>query len=177
MLSVKAASTALSFVIFIKTVKMKPNIGITETNTQSVVNELSKILADEFVLSTKTKNAHWNIEGADFHYKHKFFEAQFAQLDGFVDLVAERIRLLGHYAPATLSSFLALTQLSEMNREKNDSQGFIKELLEDHESIIIKLRENIHRFANEYHDAGTSDFITGLMENHEQMAWFLRAHL
>ena len=54
---------------------------------------------------------------------------------------------------------------------------YIKELLTDHENIIIFLRENIGPFANEYGDAGTSDFITGLMEEHEKMAWFLRAHL
>ena len=156
---------------------MKTNIGISEKNSLSVVNELSKILADEYILYTKTRNAHWNVEGSDFIDKHKFFETQFGQLDEFIDSVAERIRTLGHYAPATLSSFLSLTQLTEMNREKNDSHGFITELLEDHEVIISKLRENIHRFSEEFHDAGSCDFITGLMENHEKMAWFLRSHL
>ncbi len=62
-------------------------------------------------------------------------------------------------------------------RYKNDSLGFIKELTEDHESVIVFLRENIKPFADEYGDAGTSDFITGLMEEHEKMAWMLRAHL
>ena len=156
---------------------MKTNIGITDNNSHMVATELSKILADEYILFTKTRNAHWNIEGADFYDKHKFFEVQFEQLDVFIDSVAERIRSIGHYAPATLASFLRLTQLTEMNREKNDSEGFITELLEDHESIIIKLRENILRFVNEYQDSGSGDFITGLMENHEKMAWFLRAHL
>jgi starvation-inducible DNA-binding protein len=156
---------------------MKTNIGVSEKNSLSVVNELSKILADEYILYTKTRNAHWNVEGSDFIDKHKFFETQFGQLDEFIDSVAERIRTLGHYAPATLSSFLSLTQLTEMNREKNDSHGFITELLEDHEVIISKLRENIHRFSEEFHDAGSCDFITGLMESHEKMAWFLRSHL
>ncbi len=156
---------------------MKTNIGISEKNSLSVVNELSKILADEYILYTKTRNAHWNVEGSDFIDKHKFFETQFGQLDEFIDSVAERIRTLGHYAPATLSSFLSLTQLTEMTREKNDSHGFITELLEDHEIIISKLRENIHRFSEEFHDAGSCDFITGLMESHEKMAWFLRSHL
>ena len=156
---------------------MKANIGITERNSQMVVDELAKILADEYVLYTKTRNAHWNIEGSDFYEKHKFFELQYVQLEDFTDKVAERIRTLGFYTPATLGSFLSLTQLTEFNREKNDSNGFIKELLMDHESIIIKLRENITNFAFEYHDAGSSDFITGLMEEHEKMAWFLRSHL
>ncbi len=156
---------------------MTTEIGITETNRQAVANELMKILADETVLYIKTKNAHWNIEGGDFYDKHKFFESQFEQLDEFIDSVAERIRSLGHYAPATLKSYLSLTHLTEQSREKNDSQGFIQELLEDHESIIIHLRGNVKYFADKFSDAGTSDFITGLMESHEKMAWFLRSHL
>lgn len=156
---------------------MKIAIGITETNRQSVATELAKVLADETILYIKTKNAHWNIEGADFYDKHKFFEAQFGQLDEVIDNVAERIRSIGHYAPATLKSYLSLTHLSEASRFANDSQGFIKELLEDHQSIIIVLREHIKSFANDFHDLGTSDFITGLMETHEKMAWFLRSHL
>jgi starvation-inducible DNA-binding protein len=156
---------------------MKTAIGINDANRQAVATELAKILADETVLYTKTKNAHWNIEGADFYDKHKFFEAQFGQLDEMIDSVAERIRTIGHYAPATLKAYLSLTHLTEQTREKNDSYGFIKELLEDHESIIIVLREHIKSFSNDFHDLGTSDFATGLMETHEKMAWFLRSHL
>ena len=156
---------------------MKAAIGITGENLQAVSTELSKLLADEYILYTKTRNAHWNVEGADFHAKHLFFEGQYGQLDEIIDNVAERIRSLGHYAPATLKLFLELTHLSEETRAKNNSDGFITELLADHETIIIHLRENINRFAGEFGDAGTSDFITGIMEEHEKMAWFLRAHL
>jgi starvation-inducible DNA-binding protein len=156
---------------------MKANIGITEQNKQSVADELSKILADEYVLTAKTKNAHWNVESPDFFEKHKLFEAQYEQLDEIIDSVAERIRVLGHYAPGTLSAFLKLTRLSEMNRDKNDGLGFIHELLEAHETIIMNLRENIEKFADKFHDIGSSDFITGLMEEHEKMAWFLRSHI
>jgi starvation-inducible DNA-binding protein len=156
---------------------MKIEIGITDVNRQAIASELAKILADETVLYIKTKNAHWNIEGVDFYDKHKFFETQFGQLDEIIDNVAERIRSIGHYAPATLSSYLSLTHFTEKNKFQNNSQGFIKELLMDHESIIIILREHIKPFANTFNDFGTSDFITGLMEKHEKMAWFLRSHL
>lgn len=152
-------------------------IGITESSSAEVALELSKILADEFVLYTKTRNAHWNVEGADFYAIHKFFENQYEQLDEAMDDVAERIRAIGHYAPATLKIYLQLTHLSEESREDNDSAGYIKELLAYHQTLIIHLRENINKFATEYHDLGTSDFITGLMETHEKMAWMLRAHL
>jgi starvation-inducible DNA-binding protein len=156
---------------------MKASIGITPPNLQAVSTELSKLLADEFILYTKTRNAHWNVESHDFHSMHIFFEQQYEALDEVMDAVAERIRQLGHYAPGTLQSFLSLTHLTEKSGQRNDSMDFIRELLTDHENIIIFIRENINRFADEYGDAGTSDFITGLMEEHEKMAWMLRAHL
>lgn len=156
---------------------MLTKIGIKEENLAAVAYSLSQILADEFVLFTKTKKAHWNVEGSDFHSKHLFFESQFQQLDNIIDTVAERIRTLGHYAPGSLKEYLELTHLSEQSREINDSKGFIKELLADHESILIHLRENINRFGTVLHDLGSSDYITGLLETHEKMAWMLRAHL
>lgn len=156
---------------------MDPKIGIKEENLAEVAHAMCKILADEFVLYTKTKKAHWNVEGPNFHSMHLFFEHQYEELDEIVDSVAERIRTLGHYAPASLKEFLALTQLSEQSREKNDSLGYIRELLQDHESILILLRENIKNFASVWSDLGTSDYITGLLETHEKMAWMLRSHL
>lgn len=156
---------------------MEPNIGISKENLGAVAHALNKILADEYVLYTKTRNAHWNVEGPDFHSKHLFFEGQYQELDEIMDSVAERIRSLGHYAPATLKTFLKLTHLSEVLDSKNDGTGFITELLNDHESLIIHLRENINVFANDLKDLGTSDYITGLMETHEKMAWMLRSHL
>src|ERR1700748_3534510 len=114
---------------------MKPDIGITTENLSIVAHALCVVLADECVLSIKTRNAHWNVEGPDFHSKHLFFEGQYQQLDELGDRVAERIRTLGHYAPATLGNFLKLTRLSEVSDHQNNSQGFITELLNDHESI------------------------------------------
>jgi starvation-inducible DNA-binding protein len=94
-----------------------------------------------------------------------------------MDEVAERIRTLGHYAPAKLHEYIELTHLTEQAREQNNAEGFVHLLLNDHETLIIHLRENINYFSNELNDAGTSDFITGLMEKHEKMAWMLRSHL
>jgi starvation-inducible DNA-binding protein len=82
---------------------MKTNIGIKEEGRKAVAEQLAKLLADEFILYTKTRNAHWNIEGPDFHAMHIFFESQYEQLDEAMDSVAERIRKIGHYAPGTLT--------------------------------------------------------------------------
>ncbi|GGG94637.1 Dps family protein [Pedobacter zeae] len=156
---------------------MEAKIGISAEHLAEVAHSLSKILADEFVLYTKTRKAHWNVEGPDFYNKHKFFEEQYNQLADIIDDVAERIRKLGHYAPATLKQYLELTHLTEDDRGKNDATSYIKTLLSDHESILIHLRENINNYATALKDAGTSDYITALMETHETMAWMLRAHL
>lgn len=156
---------------------MEAKIGIEKKLPGKVVSELSILLADEFVLYIKTRKAHWNVEGPDFYAAHNFFEEQNELLAEIIDDVAERIRVLGHYSPATLKEFLKITTLTEQALEKNDSSGFIMELLEDHEAIIVNLGENINVFANDYKDAGSSDFVTGLLEKHEKMAWMLRAHL
>jgi starvation-inducible DNA-binding protein len=156
---------------------MEAKIGISADNLAAVAHSLSKILADEYVLYTKTRKAHWNIEGPDFYNKHKFFEDQYNQLEEIVDNIGERIRKLGHYAPGSLKQFLELTHLTEDDRVKNDAQGYIKMLLADHESILIHLRGNIDNYAGPLKDAGSSDYITSLMESHETMAWMLRAHL
>ena len=152
-------------------------MGIKAGNIAEVAHMLNILLADEFLLYTKTRNAHWNVVGHDFYSKHMFFEMQYGQLEKMCDDIAERIRTLGHYAIASMQNFLRITHLSEESREHNDSRGFVKELLEGHESIIIFIRKNIDRFGIEMRDAGTSDFITGIMQTHEKMTWMLRAHL
>ena len=118
---------------------IKVKIGITNIDRKTVTDELAKVLADETVIYAKTKNAYWNIKGVDFYDKHIFFELQFKQLNEMIDRVAEHIRFFGHYVPATLNSYLNLTHLTEQNQYHNNNQGFIKELLADHESIIMEL--------------------------------------
>jgi len=155
----------------------KANIGISDKNRQIVAEQLSKILADEFVLYSKTLNAHWNIEGSDFHAVHLYLETLYTQQQEVIDTVAEKIRTLGHYVPAQLSKYLELTHLSEKAFKKNDSQTLFAELLADHESIIVFIRENITPIADKLRAEGISDYITGLMEQHEKTAWMRRSHL
>lgn len=155
---------------------MKTKIGITEKNTQAVSDELAKLLADETLLYIKTRNAHWNVTGDNFHSMHLFFETQYRQLDGIIDSVAERMRKIGHFAPATMKMYLKLTHLTEYSERTNDGLGYMKDLLSDHESIIDFIRENISPFAEKYKDYGSSDFLTGLIETHEEMAWMIRSY-
>ncbi len=154
---------------------MKLNIGITDKNLQAVATELQKLLADEVVLYMKTRNYHWNIEGPSFMELHKLYESQYEMLDDIMDSVAERIRQLGHHAEGQLKDFVRLTRLGEDGYTSNAKEQ-LKNLLEDHESIARNLRKNIIEFSDEYHDAGTADFVTGLLKEHEKTAWFIRSY-
>ncbi len=156
---------------------MKTSIGITQKNTNKVAECLNQLLADEHVLYIKTRNAHWNVEGPDFLSMHEFFEELYKGIEKVIDDMAERIRTIGHYAEGSLEDFLKLTHLTEKKRAGNKSKDFIALLLEDHNSIIIKMRENIDKISDEWNDEGTADFITGVMKTHEKWAWLLRAHL
>jgi starvation-inducible DNA-binding protein len=153
---------------------MKAKIGISENNLAQVALSLSKILADEYLLLTKTKKAYWTIEGADFYEKRKFFKEQALQIDVVIDKLAERIRTFGHFPPASLKKFLELTHLTEDDRGKNDSNTFIKALLADHESLLIQLRANLKAHTGDEQNIGG---LLGLIEVHETIAWTLSAHL
>lgn len=156
---------------------MKANIGIPEAHLESIGLLLNTLLSDEYVLYTKTKRYHWNVEGAHFYSLHEFFDKQAEQIEGFMDEVAERTRALGHYAEGSLKHFAALTRLVEHTDGESTAMQMIQALLNDHETIIRQLRHDVEHTANELKDVGTSDFLTGLMEQHEKMAWMLRSFL
>jgi len=153
------------------------NIGLEQTQREGVIALLQTLLADEEILYTKTRNFHWNVTGPRFHDLHKFFESQYSELEGTIDEVAERIRSLGGVPLGSMEGYLHATRLKEHTGHPPDADGMIAALLADHEAVIQSLRQDLAT-ANEKHgDAGTSDFLTGLMEDHEKTAWMLRAHL
>lgn len=155
----------------------KIDIGISEDNRQAVANILNHLLADEFVLYTKTRKFHWNVKGIHFHDLHLFFESQYKELAEIMDEVAERIRKIGHYSLGTLQQFLDETNLLEHTDDGSSAEVMVEALLEDHETIIRELRKAIDPIQEKHKDAGTADFLTGLMEQHESMAWMLRSML
>ncbi len=156
---------------------MKPNIEISDEHLKEVSLLLNTLLADEYVIYTKTKNAHWNIQGPNFMELHKFFQSQYEDLDIIVDEVAERIRTLGHFAIGSLKSFLSVTHLLENNHDFANQKQIIEALVNDHETIIRIIRNDIAPIADKSKDLGTADFVTGLMKQHEKMTWMLRAYI
>ncbi len=157
--------------------KSRVEIGLSIDQRQDVVQILSTLVADEFLLCTKTRNYHWNVVGPHFHDLHKFFESQYEELDNIIDDAAERVRQLGGRTVGTLKEYLSIARLEEGSGNQPDASRMIPNLLDDHETTIRHLRADLEACADKYRDAGTSDFLTGLLEKHEKMAWMLRACL
>ncbi len=144
-------------------------IGINEENRQKVATMLNKNLADEHVLYIKTRNYHWNVNRHALPQScTSFFEEQYTELAIIIDDIAERIRSLGHFALGSMSSFVELASLLETDHREGDAKGMLESLLEDHETIIRIMREDLKKEEEAFRDAGTSDFVTGLMEQHEK---------
>jgi starvation-inducible DNA-binding protein len=154
---------------------MALSIGLSESNRDSVVKILNAVLADEYVLYTKTRNYHWNVVGPQFNDLHKFFESQYEALNDIVDEVAERARSLGGKALGTLAEFSQHTRLKEQPGKQPPALTMVAALQADHEALVRTLRADLATVMEKHNDAGTSDFLTGLMEKHEKMAWMLRA--
>lgn len=153
------------------------NTGLKESNSAKVAESLNQILSDEFVLYTKTLKFHWNIEGPDFHALHLFLDGQYNALQTIIDSIAERVRKIGHYAFGSMKEFLANASLKEYTTTSSVSESMIAELVNDHEALIRTMRTAIDDYDEKYGDAGSSDFITGIMKEHEKMAWMLRASI
>ncbi len=156
---------------------MKPNIGIKDSDRASVVDILNRLLSDEFLLYTKTRKFHWNVTGPRFHDLHKFFESLYEELDDIIDDVAERARSLGGPAFGTFAEYSKNARLKETPGKNPSEDGMLKELLNDHETVIKSLREDLVTVGEKHGDAGTNDFLTGLMEKHEKKAWLIRAFI
>lgn len=154
---------------------MTPNIDIADNDRKAVVEILNRLLSDEYVLLTKTRNYHWNVTGPQFNDLHTFFESQYDALNEVVDEVAERARQLGGRAFGTLAEFAKAARLTEQPGGAPAARDMLASLLADHETVIRSLRGDIGPVADRYKDVGTSDFLTGLLEKHEKMAWMLRA--
>jgi starvation-inducible DNA-binding protein len=151
------------------------NIGLTEEQRQGVMNLLNQDLSDSYVLLVKTKKYHWDVVGPQFRSLHELWEEQYEELTEHIDDIAERVRTLGGYPVGTMEGFLNLTTLNEHSGDIPSATGMVCQLIEDHEQIVRNLREHVDRCTDEFHDQGTADFLTELMEEHEEMAWMLRS--
>lgn len=151
----------------------EPHIEIAANDRQKVAQALSRLLADTYTLYVKTQGYHWNVTGPTFHQLHEMFEVQYKQLAEAVDDIAERIRALGHMAPAGLKAFAALTAIPD-NEGAPAAQVMVSDLVQGHEAVIRTIRDVLHE-AEAGDDEVTADLMVTRLAEHEKTAWMLRA--
>ena len=154
---------------------MPIDIGIEEGDRKQIADGLARLLADTFTLYLKTHNFHWNVTGPMFRTLHIMFEEQYNELWTASDELAERIRALGVYAPATYKEFTRLTSIKEEDGIPPATE-MIRLLVEGHETAARTAR-TVFTTAEDASDAPTADLLTERMQVHEKTAWMLRSLL
>ena len=154
---------------------MKIDTGISDKQRAAIVHGLSKLLADTYVVYLKTHNFHWNVEGPMFQTLHQMFMEQYTETWNAIDLIAERIRSLGEYAPGTYKQYSELTRIKETDGVPK-AERMIQLLIEGQEAVVRTARE-LRPLADEANDEPTLDLLTQRMQVHEKNAWMLRSLL
>ncbi|MHB1871343.1 MAG: Dps family protein [Steroidobacteraceae bacterium] len=154
---------------------MDINIGISEKDRKAIAAGLSHVMADTYSLYLKTHNYHWNVTGPMFQTLHLMFEQQYTELWTAVDLIAERIRALGHFAPGTYTALGKLTSIAEDDGVP-PAKDMIRNLVKGHEQVATTARK-LFATADNASDQPTADLLTQRLEIHEKTAWMLRSLL
>jgi starvation-inducible DNA-binding protein len=151
------------------------DIGITTTDRAAIAQGLAKLLADSYTLYLKTHNYHWNVTGPMFNTLHLMFEQQYTELATAVDLIAERIRALGHAAPGSYKAYAKMTDIAEEEGVPN-AQEMIRRLVAGQEAVVRTAR-SVFPAVEAASDEPTADLLTQRMQVHEKNAWMLRSML
>ena len=155
--------------------KVQIDIGISASERAAIAQSLSRLLADEYTLYLKTHNFHWNVTGPMFNTLHLMFEQHYNEAALAVDLVAERIRALGHPAPGSYREFAELSSIRE-ERGVPGANEMIRLLVKGHEACARTARAAFP-VAEKAADEPTCDLLTQRLQLHEKTAWMLRSLL
>lgn len=154
---------------------MAIDIGISSAHREQIAKGLSRLLADSYALYLKTHGYHWNVTGPMFQTLHLLFEEQYNELWLALDAIAERIRALDHYAPASYSEFIKLSSIKDESGVPN-STTMIQNLVQGQEAVIRTARQ-LFSLVEEAQDQPTADLLTHRLQVHEKNAWMLRSLL
>lgn len=152
----------------------KINTGLEANARNAVADALNGVLADTYSLYQKTHAYHWNVTGPQFHTLHVMFEEQYREMWAALDEIAERVRALGAFAPASGKAFAALASIESAEDAPPKSEQMVKNLLDGHETLVRRARKALE-VAGDVNDAATEDLLTVRIQTHEKTAWMLRA--
>lgn len=152
------------------------NIGIERQDRAAIAEGLSRVLADTYTLYLTTHNFHWNVTGPHFNSLHAMFMGQYTELWNSTDVLAERIRALGHYAPGSYAEFSKIATVPDVPQTPPKAMEMVRILVKGHETVSRIAREFIP-VAEEAGDDPTADMLTARCTVHDQTAWMLRSLL
>jgi len=151
------------------------NIGIAEKDRKKIAQGLSALLADSYTLYLMTHNFHWNVTGPQFNSLHLMFMAQYTEQWNALDIIAERIRALGHPAPGTYKEFVKLASVKEVEGVPK-ATDMIRHLVAAQEATARTARK-LFPLVDAANDQPTADVLTQRLDVHEKTAWMLRSLL
>lgn len=144
--------------------------------SDKVIEGLTKVLANSYVLQLKKQNYHWNVKGLEFFSLHKLFEEQYDEQFEAIDEIAERIRTLG---AVTIGSFKEYLEIAEIQEEKSgtvDSKTMLANLVQS-EGKLLRIIEETRKLAEEAEDEVTVDLMISRTEQHQKNKWMLESSL
>jgi starvation-inducible DNA-binding protein len=152
-------------------------IGLDENARQQMCERLNILLADTASLRDLYKKSHWQVGGPTFYQLHLLFDKHFEQQVELVDLLAERIQILGGVSVAMAHDIAELTRLTRPPKGREEVPVQISRLLEAH-ALILKDARELARKASDLGDDGSNDLlISNVVRTNEMQVWFVSEHL
>lgn len=136
-------------------------------------NALKIVLADTFTMYFKTHSYHWNVIGPNFPEYHEFFGDLYAEIHGAVDSIAEQIRAVNSFAPASLDRLKELTRIQEADTIPTSDRMF--QVLINDNNIVLDSLKQAYDLADKNEELGLANFLQDRMDVHKKHGWMLRA--
>ncbi len=158
-----------------KTHSQEMNTGLSAEYRDEMSDSLTEVLAATYRLTIKSHIYHWNVVGPLFKPLHELTEEHYGELFAAADIIAERIRALGHLAPDRLAEAAQFAPKGN-SVEKMSAGAMVEDLIKDHEAAVRTMREAAGK-AGDNDDLVTEDMLTARLTFHEKALWMLRAHI
>lgn len=149
--------------------------NISVEASEELVDAVTRMLSETFMLYLKTHGFHWNVEGPHFVGLHNLFEQQYTEMWNAIDELAEHLRAMGVYAPTTHAQFSANSKIQDTDKI-SDAEAMVAELVDGHATLAGTLKEVVE-LAEKHGCPGTADLATQRLEVHNKAAWMLRSIL
>jgi starvation-inducible DNA-binding protein len=145
---------------------------LSEDAVREISAALNALLADTFALYVKTKNFHWHVSGPHFRDYHLLLDEQAEQLDGSIDILAERARKVGGTTIRSIGHIAKLQRIKDNDESYVSPKDMLCELMNDNKAQIANMRE-AHKLSDEHEDVATASLLEQFIDEAEKRCWFL----